>query len=232
MPAKLAAGQTLILSGGFENHQHGVEITNNSAHDVNSLFSTQEEADTRLLLHVNDSKTRYGTRIAVVRSPDTDVLVLCVAFRWRLILISGLRQAQNEILDTCIPVHRITEKFGNNLCSLLLPFHTLLGCDSTSAFRDRGRPKGFQLLRSGTEKYIEIGLLGDSLQLDDKVIDCCEEVICRLYRQNSDITNLNQLRYKMFCKTTVKIQACLHVMTVCYNILNAVTTKVTFGNRL
>ena len=41
MPAKLAGGQTpLMLSGGFENNQRVVEITNNSAHDVNSLFST------------------------------------------------------------------------------------------------------------------------------------------------------------------------------------------------
>ena len=80
IPAKLAGGQTLILSEGFENHQRVVEITNNSAHDFNNLFSTKEEADTRLLLHVNDSKTRYGPRIAIVWSPDTDVLVLCVAF--------------------------------------------------------------------------------------------------------------------------------------------------------
>ena len=79
---------------------------------------------------------------------------------------------------------------------------------------------------------MEIGLLGDSLHFDDKVIDRCEEFICRLYRPNSDITDLNQLRYKMFCKTTVKIEACLHVMTVCYNILNAAITKVTFGNWL
>ena len=33
MPAKLAEGQTLILSGGFENHQRVVEITNNRAHN-------------------------------------------------------------------------------------------------------------------------------------------------------------------------------------------------------
>ena len=61
MPAKLAEGQTLILSGGFENHQRVVEITNNRAHDVNSLFSTREEAETRQFLHVNYSKTHYGT---------------------------------------------------------------------------------------------------------------------------------------------------------------------------
>ena len=189
MPAKLAGGQTLILSGGVENHQRVVEITNNSTHDVNSLFSTQEEAYTRLLLHVNDSKTRYGTRIAIVWSPDTDVLVLCVAFQEEIDIDIWFKTGTKR--DTrYIPVHRITYKFGNNLCSLLLPFHTLLGCDSTSAFRGRGRQKGFQLLRSSTEKYMEIGLLGDSLQLDDKVIDCCEEFNCR-----SDITDLDQLGY-------------------------------------
>ena len=46
MSSKLAGGQALFLSGGFENHQRLVEITNNCAHDVDSLFSTLEEADT------------------------------------------------------------------------------------------------------------------------------------------------------------------------------------------
>ena len=162
MPAKLAGGQTLILSGGFENHQRVVEITNNSAHDVNSLFSTQEEADTRLLLHFNDSKTRYGTRIAIVWSPDTDVLVLCVAFQEEIDIYIWFKTGTKQ--DTQYnSVHRITEKFGNNLCSLLLPFDTLLNCDSTSAFRGRGQQKSFQLLRSSTEKYMEIGLLLSNL---------------------------------------------------------------------
>ena len=80
MPGKLVEGQSLILAGGFEKHLRVVEITNNHAYDLNSLFSTQEEADTRLLLHVSDSKIRYETRIAIVCLPDTDVLVLCVAY--------------------------------------------------------------------------------------------------------------------------------------------------------
>ena len=155
------------------NDQRVVEITNNSAHDVNSLLYTQEEADTRLLLHFNGFKTRYGARIAIVWSPDTDMLVLCVAVQEEIDIDiwfkTGIKRDSRYI-----PVHRITEKFGSNLCSLLLPFHTLLDCDSTRAFRERGRQKGFQLLRSSAEKYMEIGLLGDSLQLDDKVIDCCE----------------------------------------------------------
>ena len=125
------------------NHQRVVEITNNSAHDVKSLFSTLEDADNCLLLHVNDSKTRYGTRFAIVWSPDTDVLVLCLAFQEEIDIDIWFQTGTKQ--DTqYIPVHRVTVKFGNNhLCSLLLHFHTLLGCDSTSEFRGRGRQKAF-----------------------------------------------------------------------------------------
>ena len=56
-------------------------------------------------------------------------------------------------------MHRFTEKFDNNQRSLLLPFNTLLGCDSKNAFKGRGRQKSFQLLKCSIEKYMEIGLL-------------------------------------------------------------------------
>lgn len=103
------------------------------------------------------------------------MLVLWVAFPEVVVIDIWFKTGTKR--DTrYIPVHRIAVNFGNNLCSLLLPLHTLLGCDSTSTFRGRGRQTGFQLLRSSTKKYMEIGLLGDSLQLNDKVIDCCEKL--------------------------------------------------------
>ena len=140
MPAKFAGGQTLILSGGFENHPRVVEITNNNAHDVDSLFSRQKKTDTRLLLPVIDSKTRYGTRIAIVWSPNTGVFVLCVAFQDEIDIDICFKTGTKRAIRY-IPVHRITEKYDNNLCSLLLPFHTLLGSDCTRAFMGRGRQK-------------------------------------------------------------------------------------------
>ena len=104
----------------------------------------------------------------------------------------------------CISLHRITAKFGNNLCSLLLPCHTLLGCVITSASMGRGRQKGFQLLSSSTDKYMEIGLLGDCLQLDDKETDCCEEFVRRLYRPNSDISDLTNCAVRFSVKQLLK----------------------------
>ena len=68
------------------------------------------------------------------------MLVLCVAFQEEIDIDIWFKTGTKR--DTqYIPMHRITEKVGNNMCYLLLPIHTLLGCDGTSAFRGRGRQK-------------------------------------------------------------------------------------------
>ena len=53
------------------------EITLQAANIVDELNSTQEEADTRLILHA-DRAARSGYKAVVVASKDTDVFLLCV----------------------------------------------------------------------------------------------------------------------------------------------------------
>ena len=43
------------------------------------LDSTQEEADTRLLLHAHDASVNYHN--IVIQTPDTDNLILAIAIR-------------------------------------------------------------------------------------------------------------------------------------------------------
>ena len=51
-----------------------------STEELQDLFSTQDEADTRLWLHVHDAAERFGTKTAIIWSPDTDVLVIGIHF--------------------------------------------------------------------------------------------------------------------------------------------------------
>ena len=51
------------------------EISKDSTNEVLELKSYQEEADTRIILHCIAAGNKGATRI-VVRSPNTDVLVL------------------------------------------------------------------------------------------------------------------------------------------------------------
>ena len=53
------------------------EITSQAANIVDELNSTQEEADTRLILHA----ARLGYKVVVVASEDSDVFLLCLAFQ-------------------------------------------------------------------------------------------------------------------------------------------------------
>ena len=53
------------------------EITSQAANIVDEFNCTQEEADTRLILHA----ARSGYKAVVVASEDTDVFLLCLAFK-------------------------------------------------------------------------------------------------------------------------------------------------------
>ena len=73
---ELTEGQHLVLCGGFEDHEKVVYVFSEGTQEVPELFSTQDEAGTRLWLHVKDAAERFGTKTAIIWSPDADVLVI------------------------------------------------------------------------------------------------------------------------------------------------------------
>ena len=50
MPARLDTHQTLVLGEGFQNHERVVAISNGGSHELEEIFFTHKEADTRLIL--------------------------------------------------------------------------------------------------------------------------------------------------------------------------------------
>ena len=85
--------------------------------DVPELQCDHEEADTRLLLHSKHAAEAYDH--IIVKTPDTDVFVLCVAMqntigkdvhmmtgtgnKFRLINIQAVLDSLGELLCTCLP---------------------------------------------------------------------------------------------------------------------------------
>jgi hypothetical protein len=55
------------------------KISSDGCHKVAELNSTQEEADTRILLHVKHAADE-GYKTVIVICEDTDVFVLCIAY--------------------------------------------------------------------------------------------------------------------------------------------------------
>ena len=114
-----------------------------------SLHSNQEEADTRIILHVlhiAGTEKEIDVNTIIVRSPDTDVLLLLIHFSLDI-------QTHSIYFDTgtgnkrrLISIKAIVEKIGVQFSKALLGFHAFTGCDTTSAFMRKGKVRPLKLL--------------------------------------------------------------------------------------
>ena len=99
---------------------------------------SQEEADTRLILHVADAVAK-GKRRVSVRTVDMDVLVLAATFFGQM-KPHEMWIAFSTGKNFCfIPIHEIVSSLTPKICSGLLAFHAFTGCDTVSSFGRRGK---------------------------------------------------------------------------------------------
>ncbi|KAM3603902.1 uncharacterized protein V6R79_003817 [Siganus canaliculatus] len=70
----------LYLGGGFKEETKSVVLTEGSVMHVPALESTQQEADTRIILHTLYSVQNEGVDRVVIHVNDTDVIVMCLYY--------------------------------------------------------------------------------------------------------------------------------------------------------
>ena len=83
--------------------------------DVPELQSTQEDADTRLILHALHSVQHDGVKQVIVHANDTDVIVICIYDACKM---------QNQLPevwvrsgpDSYLPIHLIAQSLGETIC--------------------------------------------------------------------------------------------------------------------
>ena len=89
---------------------------------LTDLDSSQEEANTRLLLHAAHA-TRSKFVAVIIVSEDTDVLVLCLAFK-SFIPSSMFIKCSSQTRVKYLDVPRIVERTEANTCKSLPGFQT------------------------------------------------------------------------------------------------------------
>jgi len=110
------------------------------------LNSKQEEADTRIVLHCLHAKeSSMSDTVVVVRSLDTDVLIILVHYagriKVRLYFDTGLGNKRRMM-----NVQAFANIIGLDVCKALPAFHAFTGCDFTIAFVRRGKLSPFKLM--------------------------------------------------------------------------------------
>ena len=106
-------------------------LTKDDVTEITELRSMQEEADTRMMIHVKHAAASY--RNVVVISEDTDVFVILLSFHSQIPTRILLRKGKGNAVRL-IDISRLGTILGQDVCQALIDVHAFIGCDSVSAF--------------------------------------------------------------------------------------------------
>ena len=187
------SGKTLVVTCGYTCFQ----LSSGVVQPISELESTQEEADTRVLLHaLHAARSRFAS--VVIVSEDTDVLVLLLAFR-SFIPSSIFIKCGSHTRVKYIEVSRVVESVGANVCRSLPGFHAFSGCDTVSAFAGRGKVAGYRIVTRNAEFQEMFHQLGMEWNLSDDLYRSLQKFTCTMYCSTPGTSNINELRYRLFC---------------------------------
>ena len=166
-----------------------------------------EEADTRILVHVKDALAKGG-RSVLVRTVDTDVLVIVIAqFHTLSSTWPGLSfwvafgMGNNFHM---LSVNTICEYLGEQKCRALPFFHAFTGCDTTSAFLGKGKKSAWEAWKVFPEATEAFLFVNDSpfvpLDANTLVFDVLQRFVVILYDRASLATDVNTARRELFTK--------------------------------
>ncbi|RMX57942.1 hypothetical protein pdam_00021945 [Pocillopora damicornis] len=167
--------------------------------DVRHLRSTQEEADTKIILHALDASDQGATQLSIC-SPDTDVLVL------------ALQQYPDLCSNSCfvtgtgssrrvINLRSIADALKPTKTAALPAFHALTGADVTGSFFGKGKVTCWDESDNASTPILEVlANLGCGEQPDDSTKSGVEQLVCRMYQLKTDIKTVKALRWSLFKK--------------------------------
>ena len=166
---------------------------------LHHLNSTQEEADTRMLLHALDASQRGATSICI-QSPDTDVLVLALWCYKDLCPATSMLVGTGGLRRT-IDLGPIYDALGSQKASALPGFHALSGCDQTGTFCGKSKISCRNTLQKADGDMVRaFGNLGNTPCIQEYDVSELERYVCQLYVPGTTISSVNEMRWFLFSK--------------------------------
>ena len=181
-------------------------ITNLEGDFSNLQNCNHEEADTRIFLHLVDAITRSEAGTFLIRTVDTDVVVLSV-YAASIYPLTKIYVAFGKGSSfRYIASHAIASTLGYEKCQCLPLFHSFTGCDTTSYFVGKGKKTCWQIW----DKYPDISniflkiMLGGELESND--IEIIERYVVLIYDKTNNSYSVNQCRFELFSVSNRNIE--------------------------
>ena len=163
-----------------------------------NLYSDHEEADSRMFHHIQSLPKPSNV---VVRSNDTDVLVIAIGCRSKIdtelkIWLEAGVQGKNNL--RFISVDQICSNLGETFCHALPAYFAFIGCDYSAAFSRKGKVTPFKKLETDIPSQIAFGRLADaSLAELAEIFPQIEKYTCLIYGKKTT-DRINDVRTDIF----------------------------------
>lgn len=83
----------------------------------------------------------------------------------------------------------------------LIAMHAFTGCDTVNAFAGRGKITALQLVKLQKSYEEMFKQLGMEWVLSNELFQSLKQFTCKLYCSQTGSNNINEWRYRLFCKT-------------------------------
>ena len=170
----------------------------NSSHDLSLLSPcNHEEADTRMLLHAKDASLN-GMNKVMIRTVDTDVLVIALAAFSSLDLSElwlSFGVGKNQRI---ISIHSIFAFIGEAKCRSLTFFHAFTGCDQVSFFSGRSKKVAWNTWSQCDSITSTFAALSDNPTLQDciQALPEIERFVSMMYDRGSLVHSVDQCQQR------------------------------------
>ncbi len=155
---------------------------------------TQEEADTRIFLHVSDA-TNHGYRKLMIRTVDSDVLVLAIAAVQQLTIDELWVAFGTGKSFRYLPAHEMATALGPAKSAALPFLHAFTGCDTVSSFSGRGKRTVWGIWKMFGEVTQAFCTLASTPSSMDDQLDVLEHFVILFYDRASSNIPCTSIRF-------------------------------------
>ena len=157
-----------------------------------------EEENSRIFVHGKHA-TEEGSKSIMIKANDTDILVIALS------IFPSLQDLWvafgHGVSLRWIVVHDLYHVIGPVKTKGIIFFHTFTGCDTVSAFRNKGKKTAWQTW----DIFPEASLIFSKLSqyppvLTDSDLEILEQFVVLLYDRSSAAVSVDEARLEMFAR--------------------------------
>ena len=166
---------------------------------------SHEEADTRVILHADDC-ARSGLHKVLIRTTDTDVLVLAIGHFHKMAV------TELWIAFGCgknyryIAAHDIADFLGPGKARALLAFHAFTGCDTVSFFARRGKKTAWNTWNAFPEATRAFLDMVDR-QVTEDTFATLQQYVVLMYDRSSTLAKVDAARQVLFARNSKSLES-------------------------